>query len=422
MTTIRPRDSVAKTTRNATAMPLKIRLWLGLGALFAPLIHMVARMAHRSQGVDPARFAERLGNASAPRPDGRLVWVHAASLGEINQMPAVLDQLAADGTQILVTTFSGSGAQWVAAELPDVIHQFLPLDTPKAVRKFLSHWSPDCAVFVESDLWPRLLSETHAQGIPMILVNARPSKSRDKNPKAQAALLAHFDAITCKSDTVRDGLSDIGLPVERLHSFGDLRAYGSPMPVDDTVLSTLRDQLAVRPVWIAASTHADDEDAVLDAHQEVLKHASNAILIWAPRHPKRASSIIAKATSMELAQRSRGAPITHNTQIYLADTLGELGIMFSLANTVFLGGSFGNEGGHNPYEPARFGCAVITGPNARNHADGFAALGATTVQNETALGQAVLDHLAMPKPQISLPDGPDPATQTAALILNTLRV
>ena len=327
---------------------------------------------HRKQGLPQTRFAERLGHATQPRPDGLLIWIHAASLGEVAQTAQLVGQLKQEhNCQILVTTMTQSGAAWVAKSLPDTLHQFVPVDTPAAVTGFLDHWAPDMAIFIEADIWPRLVMESSARNVPLALLNARPSKSRARAPKFYRYLLSHFFAITCKSKKVLDGLSALGLPSDRLHYFGDLRASLPPLPVDPALLDDLHSTVTTRPVWVAASSHAEDEAHILQAHNVVLTAHPDALLIWAPRHPDRAVQISEAACDFALHQRSQLEMVTVATEIFLADTLGELGTFFSCSKIVFLGGSFGEQGGHNPYEPACFGCYSLTGPNFKNHQEAF---------------------------------------------------
>ncbi|MDG1376113.1 MAG: glycosyltransferase N-terminal domain-containing protein [Yoonia sp.] len=413
-------------------MPFLIRLWLFASRSLAGPIHALAKYAHRRQGADPNRMQERLGLATKERPKGRLLWVHAASLGEIGQTRDLLERLMAEpDVTLLVTTVSQSGAGWMARECPQITHQFLPLDTPLAVTHFLKHWAPQAAIFVEGDLWPRLLIAANGQDIPLLLLNARPSRSRERNPDAYAFLLAQFRAITCKSAQVMDALTEIGVARDRLHYFGDLRASAPALPVDTSTVTTLKAQIAGRPTWIAASSHAEDEADILTACSAILTQSPDALLIWAPRHPQRAKAIRHAAQGLSVRQRSQSEPIDATTQIYLADTLGELGTLFSCTNIAFLGGAFGPQGGHNPYEPACFGCVVLTGPNHRNHKDGFTALTAVgaahVVQNGIDLGNQVLQLLsdqhtqargAQAKQLVSEANGA--AEQTAALIVAQL--
>lgn len=381
-------------------MPLIIRVWLVLSSVFATLIHVWAKRTHTKQGIHQDRFPERLGIATAARSNGRWIWVHAASLGEVGQTAQLVANLQdIHGFNVLVTTLTGSGANWAAKNLPNAVHQFAPLDTPLEVRNFLDTWSPEMAVFIESDIWPRLVLEAAARQIPLALVNARPSKSRDRAPRSYRFLLSHFCAITCKSSEVLDGFRNLGIAQDRLFDFGDLRASAPPLAIDQDAVDRLQTAVSDRPVWIAASSHAGDEAEIIKACKHVLLHQPNALLIWAPRHPKRAKYITDAASDIMIAQRSTSQAITPDTQIYLADTLGELGTLFSCSKIVFLGGSFGTEGGHNPYEPACFGCYVITGLHVQNHQAAFAhfreAGAATTVSSGTELGEHVVETFAL---------------------------
>ncbi|MCO4839623.1 MAG: hypothetical protein KC447_05865 [Rhodobacteraceae bacterium] len=381
-------------------MPLMIRIWLIVSKVFAFFIHLGAGRMHAKQGISQDRFSERLGIATVSHTKGRWIWVHAASLGEVGQTAQLITNLQdIHGFNVIVTTVTKSGADWVEKYLPNVVHQFLPLDTPMAVHNFLENWSPERAVFIESDIWPRLVLETAARQIPLALINARPSKSRDRAPKSYRYLLSNFVMITCKSSQVLDGFRKLGIAQERLFYFGDLRASVPPLAVDQLALDTLQSAFSDRPVWIAASSHADDEAEIIKACKYVLEHQPGALLIWAPRHPKSAKYIINAASGLLVHQRSKSQNITDETQIYLADTLGELGTLFSCSKIVFLGGSFGNQGGHNPYEPACFGCYVITGQNVRNHQAAFSqfthAGAAVTVSSGEDLGARITQVIAL---------------------------
>ena len=355
---------------------------------------------HIKQGINQDRFAERLGVATVSNTNGRWIWVHAASLGEVGQTAQLIENLKEiHGYNVIVTTVTHSGANWVVKSLPNVVHQFLPLDTPMAVRNFFENWSPEMAIFIESDIWPRLVLEAAARQIPLALINARPSKSRARAPKSYRYLLSNFFAITCKSPQVLDGFHNLGIAPEKLFYFGDLRASVPALVVDQLALDTLQTAFSDRPVWIAASSHADDEAEIIKACKYVLEHQPNALLIWAPRHPKRAKNILDAASGILVSQRSKLEAITDKTQIYLADTLGELGTIFSCSKIVFLGGSFGSEGGHNPYEPACFGCCIITGPHVSNHHAAFSELAragaATTVSSGVQLGAHIAETIAL---------------------------
>lgn len=356
--------------------PLLLHLYrLATRCLSAPIAALSKHM-HRRMGGAPDRFPERLGWPGLP-PQGGVVWFHAASLGEVMQIGALAEALHTEsGASILVTTSTASGADWVAREMPFALHQFIPIDTPTAVTRFLDAWSPRLAIFVEGDLWPRLLIEGQKRGIRQVLLNARHSRTRARFPKVYGTLLAPFALITCRSQLVADGLLSLGLPKDRVRVLPDLKAASARLPAPDDLRAPLASAIGARPVWLAASTHSDDEAPVLDAHRQVLDHAEDTLLIIAPRHPVRGEPLqnMAQSQGLTSARRHADQPITPHTQVYIADTLGEMGVFFSLTPIAFIGGSFGQEGGHTPYEPARFGAAIVTGPNTRNFADAYAAL------------------------------------------------
>lgn len=361
--------------------PLVLRIWLLLTRIL-PLSRL-SRHLHRRMGADPARFQERLGQPTQTTA-GPVIWFHAASLGEVSQIAPLLARLCAaeDGTsppRILVTTTTQAGAEWVAKNLPDTLHQFAPLDTPRAVAGFLKAWPLTAAIFIESDLSPRMIRALQERAIPHALLNTRHSRTRGRLPKVFAALLSGFSLITCRSEAVAADIRALGVPEARLRVLPDLRVAMPKLPCHADALAALRAHIGTRPVWLAASTHPADEAAVLEAHAAVLAQDPGALLILVPRHPKRAAPLIKAAATrpFTLAQRSAGDPLTPQTQIYLADTLGELGLFFALSPIAFMGGSFGAEGGHNPYEPARFGTAILSGPHVKNFADAYAALCAT---------------------------------------------
>ncbi len=381
-----------------------LRVWyLATWCLAAPL-HLVWLLLHRRMGADPQRFGERLGH---PSHNGQVsvIWFHAASLGEVAQIRPLTHHFAQRGQTVLVTTTTQAGADWVAKNLPAVIHQFVPMDTAHAVDRFLSAWSVDAAIFVEGDFSPRLTLAVQERGIPLALLNARHSRTRERLPAVFAALLTGFDLITCRSETVASSIRALGVPEGLLRVLPDLRIAAQKLSYPEDALTALRTQIGSRPVWLAASTHQSDESIVLDAHQAVTGANPNALLIVAPRHPMRGAPLEsgARARGFNVARRAENGSLLHDTQVYIADTLGELGVFFSLAPVTFLGGSFGDEGGHNPYEPASFGTALLTGPRVKNFADAFDALchaGAVEiVQTPGELGPQVMSLLQTGKAQ-----------------------
>lgn len=384
------------------------------------LLISAARAAHIRQNAPLARLPERFGEATKPRPQGKLIWLHAASVGEV-QSAAALAPLLADHAHLLITTSTQTGAERAAQVLPEsCIHQFQPVDTARAVSGFLSHWKPDLALFMEGDLWPRMCRNLARSGTPAALLNARASKSRARFPRSYGYILAPFRLITCQSEAVRAGLQALGLPEARLACLGDLKADLPAAAVAHDALAAFQAAAKGRPVWAAVSTHPADEPHVLAAHRALLAEHPDALLLWLPRHPARASAILAAAEGLSVSQRSQSEAPTAQTQILLADTLGEAGAAFATAATVFLGGGFGAEGGHNPYEPAKAGAFVLSGPKVNNFSAAYARLATDGYAKIVADGAALTETLTarMAKPHSAPWQGPnsDAAAKTMAAL------
>lgn len=356
-----------------------------LGAnLLAPLAyrHVTAKLT--AHDVDPERFPERAGYATAPRPDGRLLWFHAASVGESLSVLRLIEHLGESEPEIsfLITSGTATSAQIIARRLPPrAIHQFPPLDSRRYMRRFLKHWKPSGAVFVESELWPQMLHETARAGVPLALLNARISDSSMRNWRRVARsaryLMGLFAMIHCQDLRTADHLRDLGLPNARKGA--NLKSFSGPLPHDAQELARMRDVLQGRPVWLASSTHPGEDEIMLRAHHALQSAYPGILLILVPRHPERADSIEVMIAEQGLkgARRSIGGRIDGNTQVYLADTLGETGLWYALCPLTCLCGSFTPVGGHNPYEPAYAGSAVLHGPLYANFAQTYADLGAS---------------------------------------------
>ena len=350
------------------------RAYAGLTALAAPLIHSHVRRKMASEGVALVRIAERFGEATEARPRGGLVWFHAVSVGEALSVLGLIEEMGRRDPklQFLITSVSATSARLVAERLPPrTRHQFAPLDTTRAVARFLDHWAPSLAVFVESELWPRQIIETSDRGIPLALVNARLSaRSRarwGKWPVLARAILTRFRTIVCQTEDTARGLAALGAETRAISVSGDLKAASARLPLDESLLDALEAETKGRRIWVAASTHPGEEERVTKAHP------AGHLLILAPRHPERGDEIARalRAAGWDVAQRSKQDPLQPETQIYLADTLGEMGLWYALAPTVFLGGSLVEVGGHNPFEPAQYGAAVLTGPHVTNFRESY---------------------------------------------------
>jgi 3-deoxy-D-manno-octulosonic-acid transferase len=379
------------------------RLATGLAEPFLPLV--LSRRAARGK-EDTARLPERLGRAATPRPDGPLVWMHGASVGEGLSLLPVVEALRAqaDAPAVLVTSGTTTSAALLGARLPPgALHQYAPVDAPGAARRFLAHWRPDACVFAESEVWPNLLGEARARGIPTALMSARLSRGSlsrwTRAPRSARSLFAGFDLVLAQDDATARALADLGARDDgRLN----LKLCGAPLAPDPAVVAAADAALGDMPVIVAASTHPGEEEILLDAFAELGR--PGVVLLITPRHPERGAAVqsLAKSRDFGAQRRSAGDPLDGCAAVYVADTLGELGSWFALRNAraAFVGGSLApGPGGHNPLEPVRLGVPALSGPYVDNWAEVYAALGddVARVQGTGALAaafDAVLDDPA----------------------------
>ena len=368
--------------------------------LGAPLIHFWLGRRRRMGREDPARANERTGIASAPRPAGRLVWLHAASLGESLSVLSLIERLAATrpDLSLLVTTGTVTSAALMAERLPGrAIHQYVPVDRPAWVRRFIDHWRPDLALWVESEFWPNLLTEIGARRIPLVLINARISQRSfigwKRWPGLIGRLMGCFSLCLAQSETDRERLVALGAAEARFA--GNLKFAADALPFDRQALDALKAQIAGRPCWLAASTHPGEDATIAEAHRVLLAEHPGLLTIIAPRHPVRGADIAAdiRAAGLTCALRSAGEPVTPDTDIYVANTVGELGLFYLASPIAFMGGSLIQHGGQNLLEPARLGTAILHGPHMFNFqtiVDDMLAAGASeTVADSAALAKAV---------------------------------
>ncbi|SMO50501.1 3-deoxy-D-manno-octulosonic acid transferase [Ruegeria faecimaris] len=381
---------------------LLYRLYCSLTAVAAPLAWRTVRKKLLAADVPTIRQHERLGHASLPRPKGRLIWFHAASVGETLSVISLIKRLGErlPDAQFLVTSGTPTSAALIEKRMPPrTRHQYPPLDTAGPVRRFLDHWRPEAGVFVESEIWPRLIVDAAGRGIPLALLNARLSdKSVEgwkKRPQTARFILDNFSLFLTQNGKTAANLVDMGAVADRVQPGTNLKAMSDPLPVDNSVLEDIQTQIAGRPVWIASSTHAGEEEIVLAAHAKLLERWPDLLLLLIPRHPERRQDVAAllKQAGQSAVFRTSEGRIETETQVYVADTLGETGTWYALCPIVFLGGSLHEIGGHNPFEPAQAGAAVITGPGYFNFAETFAPLietgGAIEVNSAQDLTNAV---------------------------------
>jgi len=366
----------------AERLPLTLRVYRVLMAAAAPVASSVLLYRIKMGKEHAVRLPERRGETKVPRPPGRLIWFHGASVGEINAAMPLIERVRSRGLNVLVTSGTVTSAGIAEKRLPpDVIHQFAPVDLPQFAARFLDHWKPDLALFVESDLWPAMIMAASERNVPLILINGRLSERSFHRwrmaPRTIGALLRQFDL--CLAQSADDGARYAGLGAPRISTTGNLK-LDVPAPAADTdKLTRLKDAIGNRPVIAATSTHPGEETEIIDAHRR-LKHSFPGLLtVIAPRHPERGQGIaeIAKLVGLSAVQRSHDALPRLATDIYIADTLGELGLVYRLAPIVFVGGSLVSHGGQNPIEAIKLGCAVMHGPHVANFADIYAALDAS---------------------------------------------
>lgn len=340
--------------------------------LIIPFIYPYLLYRKSKGKEDPGRMKERFGYSSQTRQTGPLIWFHAASVGESVSVLTLLNAIMREypSVNILVTTGTVSSAKVLAGRLPSkVIHQYVPIDIVSAVTRFLNYWQPDVALWVESELWPNLLVETHRTGCKMIQINARISENSYRKWKKYNQLgrmmMNCFSLSLAQSEADKDRLTDIGAKNAKFP--GNLKYDAPALPADPEKLGKMAQQVSGRPMWVAASTHAGEEQMIINTHVALVQKFKNLLTIIIPRHPARGSEVAGLIPpQIQYSMRSNKDDVKPETAIYIADTIGELGIFYRISGIVFIGGSLVEHGGQNPLEPARLECAIITGPHIWN--------------------------------------------------------
>jgi len=359
----------------------RLKIYRALTAALSPFAGLLIKTRERRGKEDPTRRNERLGRPLRPRPPGKLVWFHAASVGETLAILPLIDALseARPELQFLLTTGTVTSAKIAGERLKrNAIHQFAPLDVPHFVRGFLDHWKPDLAVFTESEIWPNLILESSARGIPLTLVNARMTERSyrrwRRNKGVARPLFSRFALVLAQNEMLARRFASLGAP--KAVAAGNLKVDSPPPPIDLDEYARLKHMLGNRPVLIAASTHEGEESIVADAHLLLARTVPGIATVIAPRHPERGPAIAQalREKGLQVSLRSRGEPADAACQIYIADTIGELGLFYKIATIAFIGGSLVEHGGQNPIEAVRQGVMVLTGPSHSNFADAYRVL------------------------------------------------
>lgn len=385
--------------------PFFFRAYRTATTLLEPAVLGLLLWRQRKGREDRTRLGERQGHPSRQRPKGHLIWVHGASIGETLSLLPVVERLAQRGLSVLVTSGTRTSAALIARRLPPgALHQFMPLDVPRYMRRFLDHWRPDLALIAESEIWPNTVMALDERHIPLVLVNGRMSdrsfKRWQKFPAIIRGLLERFALCLAQSQDDAARLAQLGAP--RVLVTGNLKFDAAPPPADPRVVAHLSGLIAGRPVWLAASTHAGEESVIVAVHRALAKRHPQLLTIIAPRHPHRGPevAVIATQAGLRAGRRSEGIHPDRATDIYVADTVGEMGLFYRLSPIVVMGGSLVAHGGQNPIEPAKLGAAILHGPHVHNFDDVYAAIdegrGALMVKDSTALARAVSELLSNP--------------------------
>jgi 3-deoxy-D-manno-octulosonic-acid transferase len=347
---------------------------------------------------DAPRLYERKGIASQPRHNGRMAWFHAASVGESLSILPLVDAVLARGWQAVVTTGTMTSARLLAERMPSpALHQYVPLDYARWVKRFLDHWKPDLVLWTESELWPNTLNEITRRKIPAVLINGRLSDRTFRGwrhwPGFARRILAAFGLVIAQSDEDKTRFAALG--AARVVAAGNLKLAAPALPVDHNALEALRGQIGARPRWLAASIHPGEDAIAAQLHLAVKSHVAGLLTVIVPRHPQKGEDMANGFTALGLkaARRSAGQPILPDTDIYIADTMGELGLFYRLCDLAFMGKSLAVGGGQNPAEAAHLGCALLLGPDMSNFrettADLIARGAAIEVPTPDALNRAV---------------------------------
>jgi len=390
----------------ANSLPLPLRAYRKLSIAMMPLAPALIKRRLKLGKEDPARVSERRGMSEDARPAGPLVWIHGASVGEVLAVAALIEKLRALNLRVLLTSGTVTSAAIVARRFPeDVIHQYVPYDSPRYVARFLDHWRPSLALFVESDLWPNLILASAARRLPMVLINGRMShRSFPRWRRVSgtiAALLGRFDVCLAQSQLDADRFAALGS--RSVVTTGNLKLDVAAPPADAAKLERLMSVTRGRPVVVAASTHAGEEEILLEAHRTLAGFFPSLLTVIVPRHPGRGEAIqrTIAASGLGVGLRSREELPTAATDIYVADTMGELGLFYRLAPIVFMGGSLVEHGGQNPIEAVKLGASIVHGPHVFNFADVYEALdkagGARRADTREALVKQLGQLLSDPK-------------------------
>ena len=362
---------------------LGLAVYLAVSSGLEPLARRILKRRIAAGKEDPERWEERIGRPGMPRPEGEIIWMHSASVGEVVSILRVVEMIGKlrPDLRFLITTGTLSSARLLLRRMPRrTVHQFLPYDVRSAVEGFLDHWRPSLGIWTESELWPALICATHRRRIPLLFVNARMSRRSYRRwrwiPGISASLLRRFRTALVQDSETGRYLHRLGLPRDRIEVTGSLKMGAGMLPHDGATEAEFARACGDRRIWLAASTHSGEEEIVADAHALLEERQKGTLLIVVPRHPERGGEVagMLSARGFRVRRRSTGELPGADDQIYVADTLGELGLWYRVAPVSFVGGSMVKSGGHNPYEPALLESAIVHGPHVSNFSQDFGRL------------------------------------------------
>jgi 3-deoxy-D-manno-octulosonic-acid transferase len=363
----------------ASSLPMTLRLYRQLSTAAAPLAPALIKRRLKQGKEDPDRVGERRGFSEDVRPNGPLVWIHGASVGEVLAAAALIERLRALNMRILLTSGTVTSAAIVAKRFPaDIIHQYVPYDSPRYVARFLDHWRPSLALFIESDLWPNIILASAARRLPMVLINGRMShRSFPRWRKINAtisALLGRFDICLAQSQVDAERFAALGS--RNVITTGNLKLDVPAPPADGYKLERLMAATRGRPIIVAASTHPGEDEILAQTHRALARFFPELLSVIVPRHPDRGEAIARSiaATGLQAGLRSRDELPAPTTDIYVADTMGELGLFYRLSPIVFMGGSLVRHGGQNPIEAIKLGASIVHGPHIFNFTEVYETL------------------------------------------------
>ncbi|MDG2405771.1 MAG: glycosyltransferase N-terminal domain-containing protein [Paracoccaceae bacterium] len=365
---------------NKLAEKISKTLYLASTSALLPMLPFYLRRRLRRGKENHKRWREKQGRASTARPVGKLIWLHAVGLGEVLALRGIIAALQASDPDLyfLVTSSTAVSGESFAKNQPlRTTHQFLPLDSPRYVHRFLDHWHPDLALWSEQDMWPGLVYETARRSIPQALINVRMTATSARRKHRVKALYRSvyrcFALISVQDQTTADRFISLGAQ-QGIRVDGSLKPYSPPLEFDPKELANLNNALTGKDIWLAASCHPEDEEIALAAHRILCAQKPNQMLILAPRNPDRTAEIQQKLAGFNIKIRSHGQNPDLQTQVYLADSFADMGQWYKLAKFALIGGTFSKIEGHNPWEALKLGCAVMHGPQYANFTNDFERL------------------------------------------------